>query len=189
MVANGGEPNSGRHPLDRAGKDFEAGWEEPGECCEVCSVRHGSTLNVLPPLTRDRISRITSTKDPTEQARALMVKEAITKKHAQHVLDRYHAGCMLFAPYSRARWSDMSNISALDFDYVETDLGVYEFAEARTRVQQNGYRGREEVDVHALRRTDPWAEDRTAGHLVERCFHEVGFDYQANWGELQGNQD
>lgn len=56
--------------------------------------------------------------------------------NAKHLLDRYFAGCMVFALYARARWSDMSNINTLDFDFVTKDGRRFGFVEARNSTHQ-----------------------------------------------------
>ena len=52
------------------------------------------------------------------------------------LLDRYFAGCMLSALFSRARWSDLSPMQSFGFDIMETDDGPFGFVEGRTRIHK-----------------------------------------------------
>eukprot|EP00435_Cladocopium_sp_Y103_P059351 s1613_g21.t1 len=95
---------------------------------------------VTGPLLQGRVLRALSTRDPTQQARALTVEEVRALEdmvaNASNVLDKYFAGCMLFALYSRARWSDLASMQSLFYDVVDTHEGPFGFIEARTRIHK-----------------------------------------------------
>ena len=80
--------------------------------------------NLITPLMTGLVSRIASTKAVVDQARALTVVEIQNLEHqlenAKYALDRYYIGCLLFAVYSRSRWSDMANLDTFEFDIIET---------------------------------------------------------------------
>ena len=61
---------------------------------------------IVSPLMSGKISRITSTKAVTEQARALTVKEVqLLEKRlstSSNILDKYFTGCLLYAIYTRS---------------------------------------------------------------------------------------
>ena len=86
---------------------------------------------IVSPLLSGKISRITSTKAVTEQARALTVKEVqlLEKRLAtsSNLLDKYFSGCILFAIYSRSRWADMNNLDRVFFDVMDTASGPFGF--------------------------------------------------------------
>ena len=88
---------------------------------------------IVSPLMSGKVSRITSTKAVTEQARALTVKEVqLLEKRlstSSNILDKYFTGCLLYAIYTRSRWADMGNI-------IETADGPFGFVEARTRIHK-----------------------------------------------------
>ena len=55
----------------------------------------------LGPMLQGRVMRILATREPTQQARALTVKEVLQLEAMVHtsrcLLDKYLAGCLLFA--------------------------------------------------------------------------------------------
>ena len=53
---------------------------------------------------------------------------------SRNLLDRYFAGCMLLALFSRARWSDLSSMQSFGFGTMETDNGPFGFVEGRARI-------------------------------------------------------
>eukprot|EP00435_Cladocopium_sp_Y103_P010077 s916_g2.t1 len=95
---------------------------------------------VVGPLLQGRVQRVLATRDPTQQARPLTVDEVLALEQmvsgATNVLDKYFAGCMLFALYSRARWSDLACMQCLFYDVVDTHEGPFGFVEARTRIHK-----------------------------------------------------
>ena len=96
--------------------------------------------NVMGPLLQGRVMRVLATREPTQQARALTMEE-VRKLEAMvfslhTLLDRYFAGCMLSALFSRARWSDLSPMQSFGFDIMETDDGPFGFVEGRTRIHK-----------------------------------------------------
>ena len=94
----------------------------------------------LGPMLQGRVMRILATREPTQQARALTVQEALQLEAMVHtsrcLLDKYFAGCLLFALFSRARWSDLSSMQSFGFDVMETDSGPFGFVEGRTRIHK-----------------------------------------------------
>eukprot|EP00435_Cladocopium_sp_Y103_P053343 s286_g17.t1 len=95
---------------------------------------------IIGPLLRGRVSRVLATRNPTEQARALTVLEMkrleILCKTSPSVYDRYYIGCLLFACYARARWSDLAYMQSFFYDTIEKDGMNYGYVEARTRVHK-----------------------------------------------------
>ncbi len=52
--------------------------------------------------------------------------------------DKYLTGCILFAIFSRSRWSDLNYIDFLDLDVTETPEGPYRYVERGTKHQKAG---------------------------------------------------
>ena len=96
--------------------------------------------NLITPLMTGLVSRIASTKAVVDQARALTVVEIQNLEHqlenTKYALDRYYIGCLLFAVYSRSRWSDMANLDTFEFDIIETSSGPFGFVEGRSRIHK-----------------------------------------------------
>eukprot|EP00434_Breviolum_minutum_P031926 symbB.v1.2.028233.t1/scaffold2972.1/size66174/2 len=96
--------------------------------------------NLITPLMTGLVSRIASTKAVVDQARALTVVEIQNLEHqlenAKYALDRCYIGCLLFAVYSRSRWSDMANLDTFEFDIIETSPGPFGFVERRSRIHK-----------------------------------------------------
>ena len=117
----------------------------------------------LGPMLQGRVMRILATREPTQQARALTVQEVLQLEAMVHtsrcLLDKYFAGCLLFALFSRARWSsDLSSMQSFGFDVMETDSGPFGFVEDRTDLEY----GREEGAVSPFCRV--WAKNRGHRH-------------------------
>jgi hypothetical protein len=95
---------------------------------------------MLGPMLQGRVMRILATREPTQQARALTVQEVLQLEAMVHtsrcLLDKYLAGCLLFALFSRARWSDLSSMQSFGFDVMEADSGPFGFVEGRTRIHK-----------------------------------------------------
>eukprot|EP00438_Fugacium_kawagutii_P031214 Skav220809 [mRNA] locus=scaffold150:475959:477851:+ [translate_table: standard] len=95
---------------------------------------------VIGPLLSGRVSRVLATRDPTHQARALTVDELKRLEWMvikwDNPVDAYYVGCLLFALYSRARWSDMAHMQFFFFDVIETSQGPFGFIEAKTRLHK-----------------------------------------------------
>eukprot|EP00435_Cladocopium_sp_Y103_P033131 s4531_g8.t1 len=93
---------------------------------------------VIRPLLQGRVLRVLATRDPTQQARPSTVEEdkklETMVESAENILDKYFAGCMLFAIYSRARWSDLASMQSFFFDVIDTEFGPFGFVESRTRI-------------------------------------------------------
>lgn len=94
----------------------------------------------LGPMLQGRVMRILATREPTQQARALTVQEVLQLEAMVHtsrcLLDKYLAGCLLFALFSRARWSDLFSMQSFGFDVMEADSGPFGFVEGRTRIHK-----------------------------------------------------
>ena len=92
---------------------------------------------VLGPMLTGKVSRVLATRDPTEQARPLTVAEVLRLEvMLDTVRNKYFIGCILYAIYSRSRWSDMANIHHFFFDVIDTNDGPFGFVEARTRIHK-----------------------------------------------------
>ena len=101
---------------------------------------HFDLDKLITPLLTGLVSRIASTKNVVDQARALTVEEVqgleVQLENSKYVLDRYYIGCILFALYSRSRWSDMSNLATFEFDVIDTSNGPFGFVEGRSRIHK-----------------------------------------------------
>ena len=101
---------------------------------------HFDLEKLITPLMMGLVSRIASTKNVVDQARALTVAEVqsleIQLEKSKYALDRYYLGCILFALYSRSRWSDMSNLATFEFDVIQTSSGPFGFVEGRSRIHK-----------------------------------------------------
>eukprot|EP00438_Fugacium_kawagutii_P020059 Skav201039 [mRNA] locus=scaffold3386:228678:230729:+ [translate_table: standard] len=95
---------------------------------------------VVGPLLSGRVSRVLATRDPTHQARPLTVDELKRLEWMvikwDNPVEAYYVGCLLFALYSRARWSDMAHMQFFFFDVIETSEGPFGFVEAKTRLHK-----------------------------------------------------
>ena len=101
---------------------------------------HFDLDKLITPLLTGLVSRIASTKNVVDQARALTVEEVqgleVQLENSKYVLDRYYIGCILFALYSRSRWSDMSNLATFEFDVIDTSNEPFGFVEGRSRIHK-----------------------------------------------------
>ena len=101
---------------------------------------HFDLEKLITPLLMGLVSRIASTKNVVDQARALTVEEVqgleMQLENSKYVLDRYYLGCILFALYSRSRWSDMANLATFEFDVIQTSHGPFGFVEGRSRIHK-----------------------------------------------------
>eukprot|EP00435_Cladocopium_sp_Y103_P060835 s17_g22.t1 len=66
----------------------------------------------------------------------LVKRLEILCKTSPSVYDRYFIGCLLFACYSRARWSDLAHMQSFFYDTIEKEGTSYGYVEARTRVHK-----------------------------------------------------
>ena len=90
------------------------------------------------PVLSGRVRRMDAARDTIKQSRPLTLAEVKFIEEFMmsdmNVFDRYIAGCVLFAIYSRSRWSDLAFLSDLALDTTETELGRIGFVEGSTRL-------------------------------------------------------
>ena len=94
------------------------------------------------PVLSGRVRRMDAARDTIKQNRPLKLSEVKFIEEFMmsdlNVFDRYIAGCILFAIYSRSRWSDLAFLSDLCLDTAETELGLVGFVEGSTKFQKTG---------------------------------------------------
>lgn len=94
------------------------------------------------PVLSGRVRRLDAARGTIKQSRPLTLAEVKFIEEFMmsdmDVFDRYIAGCILFAIYSRSRWSDLAFLSDLALDTTETELGRVGFVEGSTRFQKTG---------------------------------------------------
>lgn len=94
------------------------------------------------PIILGRVRRLESTRDTIKQSRPLKLSEVRALEDLlfsqANVHDRYISGCILFAIFSRSRWSDLSYLDWIALDVVETSLGLVGFVESSTKFQKTG---------------------------------------------------
>ena len=92
------------------------------------------------PVLTGRVRRLDAARDTVKQSRPLLLSEVKFIEEFLvsdlNIFDRYIAGCILFAIYSRSRWSDLAFLSDLTLDTTETELGLVGFVEGSTRFQK-----------------------------------------------------
>ena len=92
------------------------------------------------PVLSGRVRRLDAARDTVKQSRPLLLSEVKFIEEFLvsdlNIFDRYIAGCILFAIYSRSRWSDLAFLSDLTLDTTETELGLVGFVEGSTRFQK-----------------------------------------------------
>ncbi len=88
---------------------------------------HFDLEKFITPLMMGLVSRIASTKNVVDQARALTVNEVqgleLRLEKSQYALDR-------------SRWSDISNLATFEFDMIQTSGGPFGFIEGRSRIHK-----------------------------------------------------
>ena len=94
------------------------------------------------PMLSGRVRRLDAARDVIKQSRPLKLSEVKFIEEFMmsdmNIFDRYIAGCILFAIYSRSRWSDLAFLSDLSLDTAETELGLVGFVEGATKYQKTG---------------------------------------------------
>ena len=94
------------------------------------------------PVLSGRVRRMDAARDTIKQSRPLKLSEVKFIEEFMMsdscIFDRYIAGCILFAIYSRSRWSDLAFLSDLSLDTAETELGLVGFVEGSTKFQKTG---------------------------------------------------
>ena len=94
------------------------------------------------PVLSGRVRRLDAARDTIRQSRPLKLSEVKFIEEFMMsdlcIFDRYIAGCILFAVYSRSRWSDLAFLSDLCLDTTETELGPVGFVEGSTKFQKMG---------------------------------------------------
>lgn len=106
----------------------------------VLRIALNSVLN--DPILSGRSSRLESMKAATKRARILSLVE-VRKLEAflfsdSDLYDRYLTGCILFAIFSRSRWSDLNYLDFLELDVTETPEGPYGYIESGAKFQKAG---------------------------------------------------
>ena len=94
------------------------------------------------PIVAGKSKRMDAERQTIRQCRPLTVDE-VRKLEAflyeEHDLrDRYICGCIVFALFSRSRWSDLAFLEELMLDVSKTALGLFGFVEASTKHQKTG---------------------------------------------------
>eukprot|EP00438_Fugacium_kawagutii_P018543 Skav204348 [mRNA] locus=scaffold3936:105494:108589:+ [translate_table: standard] len=94
------------------------------------------------PILSGRVQRMDAARDTVKQGRPLTCDEV---RHLENFLsedhntwDKYYVGCILYAIFSRSRWSDFASVDELELDVSQTELGPYGFIEGCTRVHKTG---------------------------------------------------
>ena len=81
-------------------------------------------------------------KAATSRARILTLAEVRRLESILHgdfgLYDTYLTGCILFAIFSRSRWSDLNYLDFLELDVTETPEGPYGYLESGARHQKAG---------------------------------------------------
>ena len=97
---------------------------------------------VLTSLVIGKSNRMASGKGLRKQAPALSVEEVEYLEtrvlETSSPLECYYCGCLLFALFARCRWSDLSCLDSLEFDYRVHETGIYGFIEGRARIHKTG---------------------------------------------------
>ena len=117
---------------------------------------------LLFPVLTGRVRRPGSSKAPRRQARPLTVQELLKLENlvvnGEDPMDRDYAGCLFFVVLSRSRWSDISQLDRLDFDFREVSgraVGIRGMLHADL---ENGDHGREKgaIDASGCARAGRW---------------------------------
>ena len=94
------------------------------------------------PILNGRVKRLDAARETVKQGRPLTCTEVQRLENfmfEDHIIwDKYYVGCILYAIFSRSRWSDFSSIDELELDVTETEVGPYGFVEGCTRVHKTG---------------------------------------------------
>lgn len=94
------------------------------------------------PILSGRASRMSALQKTVKQARPLSVDEVKKLEcfltGSRDPFDKYLVGCILFAIFSRSRWSDLAQLDSLQLDVTDTREGPFGFVEGRTRHHKTG---------------------------------------------------
>ena len=92
------------------------------------------------PILVGRVKRLEADRGAIKQCRSLTLGEAQRLERFmfadKHLHDKYVCGCLLFALYSRSRWSDLSYLDELAFDVAYHRTETVGFIESSTRHQK-----------------------------------------------------
>ena len=112
--------------------------------CEVLNIPHVATT--ITPKTTNICELADSRRREKRQARVLSVAEVASledflSNDRNLIVDRFAAGCFLFALYSRSRWSDLRCVYCYTADILEIEGKITGYLEYKTRtrlVQKQG---------------------------------------------------
>ena len=94
------------------------------------------------PILTGKSKRMDAERQTIKQCRPLTVDEVRRLEsflYEEHdIRDRYICGCIVFALFSRSRWSDLAFLEELTLDVSKTALGPFGFVEASTKHQKTG---------------------------------------------------
>ena len=95
---------------------------------------------IMNPILVGRVKRLEADRGAIKQCRPLTLGEVQQLERFMfsdsHLHDKYICGCVLFALYSRSRWSDLAYLDELAFDIAYHRAGVVGFIESSTRHQK-----------------------------------------------------
>ena len=118
------------------------------------------------PVLSGRVRRMDAARDTIKQSRPLTLAEVKFIEEFMmsdmNVFDRYIAGCVLFAIYSRSRWSDLAFLSDLALDTTETEL-VELVLRRLNKISEDWLHSLEAGDADAAGGTHLWGDRQTLG--------------------------
>ena len=95
---------------------------------------------IMNPILVGRVKRLEADRGAIKQCRPLTLGEVQQLERFMfadsHLHDKYVCGCLLFALYSRSRWSDLSYLDELSFDIAYLRTEIVGFIESSTRHQK-----------------------------------------------------
>ena len=95
---------------------------------------------IVNPILVGRVRRLEADRGAIKQCRPLTLEEVQRLEKFMfadiHLHDKYICGCILFALYSRSRWSDLSFLDELEFDIAYHRTEIAGFVESSTRHQK-----------------------------------------------------
>lgn len=94
------------------------------------------------PIIAGRVKRLDALRGSVKQSRPLTLVEVRKLEDmlfsGMPIYDRYIVGCILFAIYSRSRWSDLSFLDTLELETTDTPYGLIGYVEGSTKHQKSG---------------------------------------------------
>lgn len=110
-------------------------------CLYVMKLSHLTDI-VDNPILTGRVARMDALRNVVRQCRPLTCDEVLKLEQfmdGEHdIWDKYIVGCILFALYSRSRWSDLAFLQTFQLDVADTALGPYGFVEGTTLHHKTG---------------------------------------------------